>query len=51
MQKKQQSKNKANKEKPRTSVTERKIRRQQIGMVIVGAILILAMVLALAMNY
>jgi len=51
MSKKQQSKSKSTSAKPRISATERKIRRQQIGMVIVGGILILAMVLALALNY
>jgi len=51
MPKKQQSKSKPTSARPRLSATERKIRRQQIGMVVVGAILIIAMVLALALNY
>lgn len=51
MQKNKQTKAKGNSEKPRISATQRKIRRQQIGMAIIGGILILAMVLALAIPY
>jgi len=50
MQKKKQTKQKGNSVKPRISVQDRKMRRQQIGMAIVGGILIVAMVLALTIH-
>ncbi|MEN6570381.1 MAG: hypothetical protein ABFD24_00895 [Anaerolineaceae bacterium] len=50
MQKKNQVKAKGSAEKPRLSATQRKIRRQQIGMAIIGAILILAMIMALSIR-
>lgn len=37
--------------KPRMSSTQKKLRRQQIFMAIVGIILVISMVLALVMNY
>ncbi len=37
--------------KPRVSSQQKKIRLQQIGMAVIGIIVILAMVLALTMNY
>lgn len=51
MQKKNQSNSNGKAGKPRISAYQRKIRRQQIGMAVVGIILVLAMVLALVMNY
>lgn len=50
MQKHNQGKTKRNVEKPRLSATQRKIRRQQIGMAIVGVILIVAMIMALSIR-
>ena len=50
MQKKTQGKTKGSSEKPRLSATQRKIRRQQVGMAIVGLILILAMIMALSIR-
>ncbi len=50
MQKKQ-NKNRALAQKPRISANERKIRRQQVIMAVIGITLILAMVIALAANY
>lgn len=37
--------------KPRTSAQQKKIRLQQIVMAVIGIVVILAMVLALVMNY
>lgn len=37
--------------KPRSSAQQRKIRLQQIGMAMIGIVVILAMVLALVMKY
>ncbi|KAF0111336.1 MAG: Uncharacterized protein FD147_943 [Chloroflexi bacterium] len=37
--------------KPRVSAQQKKLRRQQVFMAVVGSVIILAMVLALVMNY
>ena len=50
MQKNVKSQN-SRESKPRISSQQRKLRRQQIFMSVVGVVLILAMVLALVMNY
>ncbi len=50
MQKKKQTRQKGNSGKPRISMQDRKMRRQQIGMAIVGVVLIVAMVLALTIQ-
>lgn len=50
MQKKKQTKQKGYSVKPRISNQDRKMRRQQIGMAIVGVVLIVAMVLALTIR-
>lgn len=51
MQKKVQTKSNGKAAKPRVSAFQRKIRRQQIGMAVVGIILVVVMMLALVMNY
>ena len=50
MQNNVKSKN-SREDRPRISSQQRKLRRQQIFMSVVGIILILTMVLALVMNY
>lgn len=51
MQKKVQSNSNGKATKPRVSAFQRKLRRQQIGMAVVGILLVVVMVLALVMNY
>ena len=50
MQKTKQNKAKGKAEKPRVTAAQRKIRRQQVIMGIIGIILIVAMVLALTIS-
>jgi hypothetical protein len=50
MSKKVQKKN-DRENKPRVNFHQKKLRRQQIFMAVVGIVLVLAMVLALVMNY
>jgi hypothetical protein len=47
--KKQSNQSRAN--KPRVSAQQKKFRRQQVFMAVVGIVLILAMVMALVINY
>lgn len=51
MQKNKPNKSNGKAVKPRGSAYQRKMRRQQVGMALVGIILVFAMVLALVMNY
>jgi hypothetical protein len=50
MQKKNPGKGKGIAEKPRLSAAQRKIRRQQISMAVIGLILIVAMIMALTVR-